>query len=174
MSTLSIEKSQNAKSAASKKGSAKSNAPLRRKVRSATVIAKKPLRSLKSKAKRGADERGSGPQSRRYTPSSFSSVRLASPHAQTLDQANPLLEVAREAAIAADPSERPFDDPSLWRDDQATDAEHLTISIFEYPVATIGSQFTSTAFTDVLKRHGRWMVAAAGWITSSSNVCCVR
>ena len=54
MSTLSIGKSRNPKSAAPKKGSAKSNAPSRRKVKSATVIAKKPPRSVESKAERGA------------------------------------------------------------------------------------------------------------------------
>jgi hypothetical protein len=54
MSTLSIEKSQNLESAAPKKGNAKSNAPSRRKVIPATVTAKKPLRSVESKAKRGA------------------------------------------------------------------------------------------------------------------------
>jgi Protein of unknown function (DUF3489) len=54
MSTLSIEKSQNPKSAAPKKGSVKSNAPSRRKAASAAATAKKPLRSLESKAKRGA------------------------------------------------------------------------------------------------------------------------
>jgi hypothetical protein len=43
MSTLSIEKSRKLESAAPKKGSAKSNAPWRRKVTSATVIAKKPV-----------------------------------------------------------------------------------------------------------------------------------
>jgi Protein of unknown function (DUF3489) len=54
MSTLSIEKSRNFESAAPKKGSVKSNAPRRRKAASAAATAKKPLRSLKSKAKRGA------------------------------------------------------------------------------------------------------------------------
>jgi hypothetical protein len=42
MSTLSIEKSQNPKSAAPKKGSVKSNAPSRRKAASAAATAKKP------------------------------------------------------------------------------------------------------------------------------------
>jgi hypothetical protein len=51
---FSIEKSRNLESAAPKKGIAKSNAPSRRKVTSATVIAKKPLRSVESKAERGA------------------------------------------------------------------------------------------------------------------------
>ena len=54
MSNFSIEKSQNLESAAPKKGNAKSNAPSRRKVIPATVTAKKPLRSVESKAKRGA------------------------------------------------------------------------------------------------------------------------
>ena len=54
MSTLSIEKSQNPKSAAAKKGSVNSNAPSRRKATSATANVKKPLRSVESKAERGA------------------------------------------------------------------------------------------------------------------------
>ena len=54
MSTLSIEKSQNPKSAAPKKGSVKSNAPRRRKVTSSTVIAKKSPPSVESKAERSA------------------------------------------------------------------------------------------------------------------------
>ena len=57
MSTLSIEKSQNLESAAPKKGSAKSNAPSRRKAPSAAVTAKKPLRSVGSKAERVAAAR---------------------------------------------------------------------------------------------------------------------
>ncbi len=54
MSTLSIEKSQNPKSAAPKKGSAKSNAPSRRKAASAAANARKPQRSVESKAARVA------------------------------------------------------------------------------------------------------------------------
>jgi hypothetical protein len=54
MSTLSIEKSQNPKSAASKKGSARSNAPSRRKATSAAATAKKPPRFVESKAARVA------------------------------------------------------------------------------------------------------------------------
>ncbi len=54
MSTLSIEKSQNPKSAAPKKGSAKSNAPSRRKAVSAAATAKKPPRFVESKAARVA------------------------------------------------------------------------------------------------------------------------
>ena len=54
MSTLSIEKSQNPKSAAPKKGSVKSNAPSRRKATSAAATAKKPPRFVESKAKRVA------------------------------------------------------------------------------------------------------------------------
>ena len=53
MSTLSIEKSRNPESAAPKKGSAKSSAP-RRKVTSAAATAKKPPRSVVSKAERVA------------------------------------------------------------------------------------------------------------------------
>ena len=54
MSTLSLAKSRNPKSAASKKGSAKSNATSRRKVPSIAATAKKPLRSVESKAERVA------------------------------------------------------------------------------------------------------------------------
>jgi hypothetical protein len=54
MSTLSIEKSQNPKSAAPKKGSAKSNAPMRRKAASAAATTKKPPRFVESKAARVA------------------------------------------------------------------------------------------------------------------------
>jgi Protein of unknown function (DUF3489) len=54
MSTLSIGKSRNPKSAAPKKGSAKSNAPSRHKVTSAAATAKKPLRIVESKAARVA------------------------------------------------------------------------------------------------------------------------
>jgi hypothetical protein len=54
MSTLSVEKSQNPKRAASKKGSAKSNAPSRRKAASAVATAKKPPRFVESKAARVA------------------------------------------------------------------------------------------------------------------------
>ena len=53
MSTLSI-KSRNTKSAAPKKGIAKSTAPRRRKATSATIIAKKPPRSVLSKSERVA------------------------------------------------------------------------------------------------------------------------
>ena len=53
MSTLSI-KSRNTKSAAPKKGSANSNATARRKATSAASNAKKPLRSVESKAERVA------------------------------------------------------------------------------------------------------------------------
>jgi hypothetical protein len=49
MSTLSI-KSRNTKSAAPKKGIAKSTAPRRRKATSATIIAKKPPRSVLPKS----------------------------------------------------------------------------------------------------------------------------
>jgi Protein of unknown function (DUF3489) len=52
MSSLSIAKSPNPKSAAPKKGSAKSNTPSRRKVSSTAATAKKPPRSLETKAKR--------------------------------------------------------------------------------------------------------------------------
>jgi hypothetical protein len=52
--TLSIEKSRNLASAGPKKGSAKSSAPRRRKATSATVIAKKPPRSVLSKSERAA------------------------------------------------------------------------------------------------------------------------
>jgi hypothetical protein len=51
MSTRSIAKSRNIESAASKKGSVKSNAPSRRIVSSAAAIAKKPPRSGVSKVK---------------------------------------------------------------------------------------------------------------------------
>ena len=54
MSTLSLAKSRNPKSAAPKKGSAKSNATSRRKVTSAAANAKKPPRSVESKAERVA------------------------------------------------------------------------------------------------------------------------
>jgi hypothetical protein len=52
MSTLSIEKSRNAKSAAPKKGSAKSNATSRRKVTSAAANAKTPLKADEPKIER--------------------------------------------------------------------------------------------------------------------------
>ena len=52
MSTLSIAKSRNAKSAAPKKGSAKSNATSRRKVTSAAANAKTPLKTVKPRAER--------------------------------------------------------------------------------------------------------------------------
>jgi hypothetical protein len=54
MSSLSIAKSRNPKSAAPKKGSAKSNATARRKVPSTAATPKKPLRSVESKAERVA------------------------------------------------------------------------------------------------------------------------
>ena len=53
MSTLSIEKSRNPKTAL-KNGSAKSNATSRRKITSAAANAKKPTRSVESKAERVA------------------------------------------------------------------------------------------------------------------------
>ena len=56
MLTLSIEESQNLKSAAPKKGKAKSSAPRRGKGMSATVIAKKPPRSVVSKSKQATDK----------------------------------------------------------------------------------------------------------------------
>src|SRR5262249_21556272 len=54
MPTLSIEESQNLKSAAPKKGKAKSSASRRGKATSATVIAKKPPGSIVSKSKQAA------------------------------------------------------------------------------------------------------------------------
>jgi hypothetical protein len=54
MSTLSIAKSRNPKSAAPKKGSVKSNTPSRRKVPSTAATAKKPPRSVETKAERVA------------------------------------------------------------------------------------------------------------------------
>ena len=54
MSSLSLAKSRNPNSAAPKKGSAKSNATSRRKVPSIAATAKKPLRSVESKAERVA------------------------------------------------------------------------------------------------------------------------
>jgi hypothetical protein len=54
MPSLSIEKSQNPKSAAPKKRTAKSSARRRHKATSATVIAKKPPRSVVSKTERAA------------------------------------------------------------------------------------------------------------------------
>ena len=56
MPTLSIEESQNLKSAAPKKGKAKSSASRRGKGMSATVIAKKPPRSVVSKSKQATDK----------------------------------------------------------------------------------------------------------------------
>ena len=52
MSTLSIEKSRNPKSAAPKKGSAKSNATSRRKITSAAANVKTPLKADKPKVER--------------------------------------------------------------------------------------------------------------------------
>ena len=54
MLSLSLAKSRNPKSAAPKKGSAKSNATARRKVPSTAATPKKPLRSVESKAERVA------------------------------------------------------------------------------------------------------------------------
>jgi Protein of unknown function (DUF3489) len=54
MSTLSIAKSRNRESTAPKKGSAKSNTPSRRKVPSTAATAKKPPRSVETKAERVA------------------------------------------------------------------------------------------------------------------------
>jgi len=54
MSSLSIAKSRNLESTAPKKGSAKSNTSSRRKVPSTAATAKKPPRSVESKAERGA------------------------------------------------------------------------------------------------------------------------
>ena len=54
MSSLSIAKSRNLESAAPKKGSAKSNTSSRRKVPSTAATAKKPPRSVESKAERVA------------------------------------------------------------------------------------------------------------------------
>jgi hypothetical protein len=53
MSTLTIKKSQNPKSAAPKKGSAKSNATARRKATSAAAAAKTPLKANEPKVGRG-------------------------------------------------------------------------------------------------------------------------
>ena len=52
MSSLSIAKSRNLESTAPKKGSAKSNTSSRRKVPSTAATAKKPPRSVESKAER--------------------------------------------------------------------------------------------------------------------------
>ena len=52
MSTLSIAKSRNPKSAPPKKGSAKSNATSRRKITSAAANAKTPLKADKPKVER--------------------------------------------------------------------------------------------------------------------------
>ena len=52
MSALSIAKSRNPKSAAPKKGSAKSNATSRRKVTSAAATAKKPVKADEPKVER--------------------------------------------------------------------------------------------------------------------------
>ena len=57
MSSLSLAKSRNPKSAAPKKGSAKSNATARLKVPSTAATPKKPLRSVESKAVRVAAAR---------------------------------------------------------------------------------------------------------------------
>jgi Protein of unknown function (DUF3489) len=54
MPTLSIEESQNLKSAVPKKGNANSSAPRRGKGMSARVLAKKPRRSVVSKSKQAA------------------------------------------------------------------------------------------------------------------------
>ena len=54
MSSLSVAKSRNLESAAPKKGSAKSNTSSRRKVPSTATTAKKPSRSVDSKAERVA------------------------------------------------------------------------------------------------------------------------
>ena len=54
MSTFSIEKAPNLERAGSKKGSAKSSAPRRRKVTSATANVKNPPRSVVSKSERAA------------------------------------------------------------------------------------------------------------------------
>jgi hypothetical protein len=54
MSSLSVAKSRNLESAAPKKGSAKSNTSSRRKVPSIAATAKKPTRSVESKAERDA------------------------------------------------------------------------------------------------------------------------
>ena len=54
MSSLSVAKSRNLESAAPKKGSAKSNTSSRRKVPSTAATAKKPPRSVESKAERVA------------------------------------------------------------------------------------------------------------------------
>jgi Protein of unknown function (DUF3489) len=54
MSSLSIAKSRSLKSTAPKKGSAKSNTPSRRKVSSTAATAKKPPRSVETKAERVA------------------------------------------------------------------------------------------------------------------------
>ena len=54
MSSLSIAKSRNLESTASKKGSAKSNTSSRRKVTSPAANAKRPTRSVESKAERVA------------------------------------------------------------------------------------------------------------------------
>ena len=54
MSSLSVAKSRNLKTATPKKGSAKSNRSARRKVPSTAATAKKPPRSVESKAERVA------------------------------------------------------------------------------------------------------------------------
>ena len=56
MSTLSIAKSRNPKSAAPKKGSAKSNATSRRKVTSAAASAKTPLKADQPKVERATKQ----------------------------------------------------------------------------------------------------------------------
>ena len=49
------------------------------------------------------------------------------------DGAGVALEIARQAAIAADPGESALDDPALGQDDEACSSVRLTISIFQRP-----------------------------------------
>ena len=71
MSSLSIAKSCNLASAVPKKGSAKSNATSRRRITSAAANAKKPTRSVESKAERVAATKtpvkADGPNGERVT-----------------------------------------------------------------------------------------------------------
>jgi Protein of unknown function (DUF3489) len=90
MPTPSIEKSRNFESATPKKGSAKSSAPRRRKATSATVIARKPPRSVGSKTERAAaaklQEKAGEPRLERVTKQERMLTLLSQPEGASIEE----------------------------------------------------------------------------------------
>jgi Protein of unknown function (DUF3489) len=89
MPTLSVEKSQNLDGASAKKGSAKFSAPKRRKATSATVIAKKPRRSVVSRTERAAakmPEKAGEPRLERVTKQECMLTLLSQPEGASIEE----------------------------------------------------------------------------------------